>query len=172
MCAMPLFAQQPARRVAAVCELTTASVVPSGKESESDGREYEIRVTNRSRRMIAMPRTPVFGWRVETLVKKDWKLKAEGGPVRRVSAKDKHIVVLGDPENAPLQEIAPANSANFYTFLPEAEKALKLDKVGSATFRVTLLWAAPAALSQSNPAVLPCALAPEWTLTVQRLESN
>src|ERR1700676_1309373 len=121
VCALPVLAQNDRRRVVAPCELTTASVIPSGKESETQGREFALRVTNNSVRTIAFPRSPSFGWRVETQHKRDWQFKAEGGPVRRVSAKDQHIVVLGNPENGPLVEIPPNHSEDFFLFLPETE---------------------------------------------------
>jgi len=168
LCALPLLAESDQRRIVASCELTTASVIPSGKEDKAQGREFAIRVNNNSPRAIAIPQSPIFGWRVEILDKKGWQLKAEGGPVRRVSAKDEHIVVLGNPQNAPLLEIPPAEAADFFVFLPEAEKALHSDQQ-TATFRLTLYWAAPAALTKSNPAVPLCALAPEWKLGVQNL---
>jgi hypothetical protein len=167
-CALPLFAQNDQRRVVAPCELTSASVIPSGKRSESQGREFAVRVNNNSARPIALPRSPIFGWRVETLEKKVWRLKAEGGPVRRVNAKDEHIVVLGNPENAPLIEISPTRSKDFYTFMPEADKALHSEKQ-IATFKLTFYWAAPAALAKSNSAVPLCALAPEWEVGMQNL---
>jgi hypothetical protein len=172
VCALPLLAENDQRRVVAACELTTASVVPSGKESKSEGREFAIRVNNNSLRTIAIPRSPIFGWRVEVLEKKEWRLKAEGGPVRRVNAKDEHIVVLGgvlgNPETSPLLEIPPTGSADFYAFLPEAEKALQSDKQ-RASFKLTLYWAAPEALAKSNPAIPLCALAPEWKMGLQNV---
>jgi hypothetical protein len=167
-CALPLLAENDQRRVVAACELTTASVIPSGKESKSQGREFAIRVNNNSPRMIALPQSPVFGWRVETLEKRGWQFKAEGGPVRRISAKDEHIAVTGNPPNTPLVEIPPASKADFFVFVPEAEKALHSDRQ-IATFKLTLYWAAPAELAKSNPAVPLCALAPEWKLGVQNL---
>jgi hypothetical protein len=166
--ALPLSAQKSARRVVAPCELTTAVVVPSGKLSATLGREFAIRVTNSSPRTIAMPRSPNFGWRVETLHKKDWRLKAEGGPVRRVSAADPHLVVSGNPESAPLLQIAPAHGETFLVFLPEADKALQPDQPLS-TFKLSLYWAASAEVAKSNPAILPCALAPEWIVNLQKL---
>lgn len=166
MCALPLFAQNGQRRVVATCELTTASVIPSGKKSETQGSEFAIRVNNNSTHPIAFPSSPIFGWRVETQHKKDWKFKAEGGPVRRVNAKDEHIVVLGNPENAPLVEIAPTGSREFYIFLPEADKTLHSEKQ-IATFKLNLYWAAPGELAKSNPAVPLCAVAAEWVVGVQ-----
>lgn len=166
--ALPLSAQQSARRVVAPCELTTAVVIPSGKESSTQGREFAIRVTNSSPRAVALPRSPNFGWRVESLHGREWRFKAEGGPVRRISAKDPHIVVSGSDENLPLVEIAPTHRETFFVYLPEAEKALQPDNQISH-FKLTLYWAAPAALAKTNPAVLPCALAPEWIVDVQKL---
>jgi hypothetical protein len=166
LCALPLLAENGQRRVVAPCELTTASVIPSGKKSETQGSEFAIRVNNNSTRTIAFPRSPIFGWRVETQHKKDWQFKAEGGPIRRVNAKDEHLVVLGNTENAPLIEITPTGSREFYMFLPEADEALHSEKQ-IATFKLNLYWAAPAELAKSNPAVPPCAVAAEWVVGVQ-----
>jgi hypothetical protein len=148
--------------------LTTAAVIPSGKESDTQGREFAIRVTNSSPRTVAVPRTPDFGWRVETQHKKDWRFKAEGGPVRRVSAADTHIVVSGSPDSTPLLEIPPAHGETFFVYLPGAEKALLPDRPFS-TFKLTLYWAASSELAKSTPNILPCALAPEWVVNVQQL---
>lgn len=168
LCALPLLAQNAERRVVAPCELITATVVASGKQTEAEGREFGVRVFNHSARTIVLPASPVFGWRVESLDKKGWRLKAEGGPVRRVSAKDEHIVVIGHPESTSLVEIPPNRSGDFYVFLPDAAKALQPDSSAS-TLKLTLYWAAPAAFAQSNSAFPACALAPQWVLKVQKL---
>jgi hypothetical protein len=166
--ALPLFAEQGERRVVAPCELTTAAAITTGKVSETKGHEFTIRVSNNSKRTIALPRSPVFGWRVETLHKKDWRLKAEGGPVRRISATDEHIVATGHPESLPLVEISPGGWRDFDVFLPEAEPALRPESRRS-TFKLTIYWAASADLAQSNRSVPPCALAPEWVVSMQKL---
>jgi hypothetical protein len=169
LCALPLSAENAGRRVVAACELTTATVIPSGKESTTQGREFAIRVTNSSPRTVALPRSPDFSWRVESLRGREWRFKAEGGPVRRINAKDPHVVVSSPSENLPLVEIAPAHGETFLVYLLEAEKALQPDAQISH-FKLTLYWAAPAALAKINPTVLPCALAPEWIVDVQKLQ--
>jgi hypothetical protein len=171
VCALPLLASQTERRVAAPCELTTASVIASGKETEAAGREFAVRVINNSPQTIALPSSPAFGWRVESLERGTWRLQAEGGPVRRVHSgneQDGHVVVIGDPASAPLLQIAPGLFKDFYTFLPEAAPALRPEATNS-TLKLTLLWAAPAALVLSNHAVPLCALAPEFVLKLQKL---
>ena len=159
VCALPLLASQTERRVAAPCELTTASVIASGKETEAAGREFAVRVINHSPQTIALPNSPVFGWRVESLERGAWRLQAEGGPVRRVHPGNEHIAVIGDPASAPLLEIPPGLFKDFYTYLPEAAPALRPEAPNS-TLKLTLLWAAPTALVLSNHAVPLCALAP------------
>jgi hypothetical protein len=168
LCALPLSAQNAGRRVVAACELTTATIIPSGKESSAQGHEFAIRVTNSSPRTVALPRSPNFGWRVESLRGREWRFKTEGGPVRRISAKDPHIVVSGPSQNLPLVEIAPAHGETFFVYLPEADKAFQPDAQISH-FKLTLYWAAPAALAKANPTVLPCSLAAEWIVDVQKL---
>ena len=104
VCALPLLAGEAERRVAAPCELTTATVIASGKQTEAAGREFAVRVINLSPQTIALPSSPAFGWRVESLEKGSWRLQAEGGPVRRVhprDAQDGHVVVVGDPGKRP-----------------------------------------------------------------------
>jgi hypothetical protein len=171
VCALPLLASEAERRVAAPCELTTASVIASGKETEAAGREFAVRVINHSAQTIALPSSPVFGWRVESLERGTWRLQAEGGPVLRVhprNEQDGHVVVVGDLATAPLTEIPPSLYKDFYTFLPEAAQALRPEAPNS-TLKLTLLWAASAALARSNQAVPLCALAPEFVLKVQKL---
>jgi hypothetical protein len=168
LCALPLSAENAGRRVVAACELTTATVIPSGRESGAQGREFAIRVTNSSPRTVALPRSPQFGWRVDTLRRNDWLLKTEGGAVHRVSSKDPHVVAYDQPENLPLVEIAPAHGETFLLYLPAVEKALQPDSQFSH-YKLTLYWAADAELAKANPSVLPCALAAEWIVDVQRL---
>jgi hypothetical protein len=38
--------------------------------------------------------------------------------------------------------------------------------------KLTLYWAAPAALTQTDPAIPLCALAPEWVGSMQKLASK
>lgn len=171
LCALPLMADNGPRRVVAPCELTTAAVVPSGLGSDTGGREFAVRVFNNSPRAITLPRNPVFGWRVDTRHKDSWKLKAQGGPAHTIIPTDPHVVVFGNSETGPLVEIAPAHSADFRAFLPEAEKALVPDSQVS-TFRLTLYWAASAEFAGANPAVPPCALSPEWVVTARPRETS
>lgn len=174
VCALPLFAQQAERHVVAPCKLTKALLIASGKESAIEGQEFSVRVVNNSKLTIALPRSPVFGWRVETLDKKVWRIKAEGGPVLRVKNRrnenDPHIVVIENsaPPSA-LLEIPPAHSEDFYTFVPEAEKALRPEGEGHlSTFKLTLYMAATAKSAQPSSAIPLCALAPEWIVTTQK----
>jgi hypothetical protein len=174
LCALPLLAQKAERRVLAPCALTTASVTISGKDSKTEGRQYVVRVFNKSTRTVAFPRTPVFGWRVEILERKAWRLKAEGGPafrVKNVSTGDPHIEVVGDQSTASLVEIPAAHSEDFYTFLPEADKVLQPGDQPS-TLKLTLYWAASAELAQTNHAIPVCALQPEWVVSLQKLPAR
>jgi hypothetical protein len=166
--ALPLLAGTGERRVVAPCELTTANAIITGKISKTEGHEYTVRVVNNSTRTIAMPSSPVFGWRVDTLHKREWHLKAEGGPVRRISATDDHIVAIGHPANLALVEITPGGSRDYDIFLPEAEPALQSEGQRT-TLKLTILWAAPSDPSQGNPALPPCGLAPEWVVSRQKL---
>jgi hypothetical protein len=170
LCTLPLSAHDAGRRVVAACELTTATVIPSGRENSAKDREYAIRVTNSSPRAVALPRSPNFGWRVESLRKKDWRFKAEGGPVRRISADDPHIVVSkglsGQSEN--MVEIAPTHGETFLVYLPEVDKALQSDSQFSH-YKLTLYWAASQELAKVTPTALPCGLTAEWIIDVQRM---
>jgi hypothetical protein len=194
-CALPLLAQTPApapaagaasvaanpRRVVAPCELTSTALGLSGEESPSQGRGFSLHVVNESARTLALPRSPDFGWRVETREKSGWKLKAEGGPVRRVNATDVHLVVssvsdrrairepvpVGSQEaSTDMVEIAPARAQDFRFFLPEADPALR-PEARLTTLKLTVYWAAPAGLAQNNRAVPACALAAEWVVTMR-----
>jgi hypothetical protein len=174
LCALPLLAGTAERRVAVPCERTTATVIASGKETEAEGRQFAVRVINHSDQTIAMPRSPIFGWRVESLEKGVWRAKAEGGPVRRVKPKDdldKHVVAIGGEATTPLTEISPERSEDFFVFLPEAAQALR-PQDATSTLKLTLFWAASAALARSNHAVPLCAIAPEWVLKIQKLPSH
>jgi hypothetical protein len=170
--ALPLLAQ-PARRVAAPCQLASASLSLSGEESPERGRGYVFQVTNHSPRPLAMPSSPDFGWRVDTWRKSDWKLKAEGGPVRLLTSSgtsDPHMAVTGPSGSGPLFQIAPSVAHDFSFFLPEAEAALRPDpdpKVPVTTLKLTVFWAAPAALVQSDHSVPPCALSAEWVVKME-----
>ena len=137
LCAVPLAAQVPAppshgppaapapRLVVAPCELTSASLGRSGEDSPTDGRGFAIHIMNGSAIPIALPSYPEFGWRVETLQKKGWKLKAEGGPVRRVRGSDPHLITIGEPGTGPMVHIAPGFARDYRFFLPGADRALR-----------------------------------------------
>ena len=167
LCALPLLAQQSTRRVVAPCEMTTASVTVSDHQEVTPAGDFEVLVHNGSARTIALPRSPVFGWRVDVQGKRGWKLKAEGGPVRRVSAGDTHVAVSGHSSLVPMVEIPPAHSQLFSIDLPDAMQALHA-AVGVSTLRLTLYWAAPAELTLDNPAVPVCALTPELVVNAYR----
>ena len=159
------------RRVAAPCQLTSAQLGLSGEESPDQGRGYSFQVANNSTRTIAMPGTPGFGWRVETLQKNGWKLKAEGGPVRLVTTSgrtDPHVAVTGGSASISMVQIAPTHAFDYSFFLPGAEAALRPDPgVMLTTLKLTVYWAAPADLAQSNRGVPLCSLAGEWDVKIQ-----
>jgi len=161
LCTLPLFAQSPTRRVVAPCELLTSSLTPAGGESPNRDREFVILVQNNSTRPVAIPHSPLFGWRVDAAKKNGWKLKAQGGPVRRASATDAHIIVTGASGAAPMVEIPPAYSQSFFADLPEAAQAFHPSHRGHSTLRLTLYWAASPELARLYPAVPVCGLAPE-----------
>jgi len=171
LCALPLLAQPP-RRVAAPCQLSSASLSLSGEESPDKGRGYSFQVANNSARTIAMPASPGFGWRVETLVNNNWKLKAEGGPVRFLGtsgSSDPHMAVTGPSASGTLVQIPPTHAFDFDFFLPEAEAALRPDpSIPLTTLKLTVYWAAPADLVQSNRDVPLCALSSVWVVKIQR----
>jgi hypothetical protein len=168
---MPLLAQAPPRRVTAPCQLASATLGLSGEESPNKGRGYSIQVLNNSHRTLAIPSPPVFGWRVDTLVKNRWKLKAEGGPVRLLTtsgSSDPHLAVTGQSASGPMVQIAPTHAFDFDFFLPEAEAALRADPGATlSTLKLSVYWAAPANLAQSNHDVPVCALAAEWVVKMQ-----
>jgi hypothetical protein len=176
--ALPVSAPAPAagavavaaypRRILAPCELTSATLSLTGEENPDQGRGFALHVMNRSARTLAMPSTPDFGWRVETLEKKGWTLMAEGGPVRRVSSSDPHLAVASQSVSGPMLQIAPTQSQNFRFFLPSADAALRPEARLLTTLRLTVYWAASAELAQSNRDVPPCAVAAEWIVTLQR----
>ncbi len=119
-----------------------------------------------------MPGTPGFGWRVETLQKNGWKLKAEGGPVRLLTTSgrsDPHVAVTGSPPPVAMVRIAPTHAFDFSFFLPGAEAALRPDPgVMLTTLKLTVYWAAPANLAQSNRDVPLCSLSGEWDVKIRR----
>jgi hypothetical protein len=162
-----MLAQQPARRVVAPCELTMSSLTPAGGESPDKDHKFIVLVVNDSPRTLAIPRSPVFGWRVDVQsgkVAHSWKLKAQGGPVRRASATDPHIVVAAPSGSEPMVEILPTHSASFIADLPEAAQAFHPSRHGTSSLRLTLYWAASADLAKRVPAVPVCGLAPELTV--------
>jgi hypothetical protein len=159
------------RRVAAPCQFASATLSLSSEESPGQGRGYSIQVANNSKRILAMPSSPALGWRVDTLVKNTWKLKAEGGPVRLLTTSgrsDPHMAVTGQSASGPMVQIPPTHAHDFDFFLPDAEPALRLDPgLKEATFKLTVYWAAPADLAQSNPDVPACALSGDWVVKMQ-----
>jgi len=167
VCTLPLLAQQPARRVVAPCELTTSSLTPSSSEKPTKVGEFTVLVRNDSARTLALPRSPLFGWRVDVAARNGWKLKAEGGPVRRIEAKDPHIVVVGPSGSEPMEELPPAASRTFIVNLPEAAEAFHPSR-GKSSLRLTLYWAATAELARLNPAVPACGLAPQLVVNAVR----
>jgi hypothetical protein len=133
--ALPLAAQAPQagaapgpRRVVAPCELTSASLGPSGEDSPSQGRGFAIHIMNGSMVPIVLPAYPEFGWRVETLEKKGWKLKSEGGPVRRVRDTDPHLA----------SNLHITTEDDYVAFVRGQLRAALHDKRGSATLDVLL----------------------------------
>jgi hypothetical protein len=171
LCAASLTAGQANRRVVAACQLTTATVVPYTDEHHPAESRFAVRISNDSPRTIALPSDPAWGWRVDVLDKGNWRTRAEGGPVRRISAKDDHIVVTGNSGSAPLMQIASGHRDTLYAALPEAAAALRPEHQFSR-LRLTLYWAAPEALSVAHPELLPCALASEWVVDVQKLDGD
>jgi hypothetical protein len=164
--------------------LTSADLGPSGEDSPSQGREFALHVTNDSSRTLALPRSPDFGWRVDILNKKVWKLKAEGGPVRRINPTDEHLIAASAPatgsaaaqasavgsaalpDSAQMVEIPPAQAQDFRFYLPAADPVLRPD-AGLTTLKLTVYWAAPAELAQSNRSTPTCGLAAEWVVTMR-----
>lgn len=175
LCALPLAAQSPApaspRRVAAPCQLASGQLGLSGEESPDQGRGYSFQVANNSSRTIALPGSPDFGWRVETLQKDGWKLKAEGGTVRLVTTSgrsDPHVAVTGQSTPGTMVRIAPTHAFDFNFFLPGAEAALRPDPgVMLTTLRLTVFWAAPANLVRSNREVPLCSVSGQWDVKIQ-----
>src|SRR6266540_6188134 len=150
--ALPLAAQAPGaapgtRRVVAPCELTSASLGPSGEDSPTEGRGFAIHIMNGSTTPIILPAYPEFGWRVETLEKKGWKLKSEGGPVRRVRQTDPHLAIVGQSGVGPMVQIAPDFARDYRFFLPEADQALRHEGK-LTTLRLSVYWAASAEMQR------------------------
>ena len=183
LCALPLGAQggangpanhlaqanarSAARRVSAVCQLTTANIVPSSRTVAPPAREFVMQVTNNSDRAIKLPKQPEFGWRVEILEKRGWKLRAEGGPVHLLKAEDQHIVSTAAEDAGQLMEIAPSHGELFYFVLPDAKKALAPYRPFSRV-RLNIYWSPSANVVEKEPDVLPCALAVAWVVDVQK----
>ena len=154
------------RRVVAPCELTSASLGPSGEESATEGRGFAVHIMNGSPMPIVLPSYPEFGWRLETLENKRWKLKSEGGPIRRVRASDPHLAIVGQSGSGPMVQVAPKFARDYRFFLPEASQALR--HAGKlTTFRLSVYWAASAEMQSSNPAPLACGLAADWTISIR-----
>ena len=171
--ALPLAAQAPQagaapgpRRVVAPCELTSASLGPSGEDSPSQGRGFAIHIMNGSTVPIVLPAYPEFGWRVETLEKKGWKLKSEGGPVRRVRDSDPHLAIVGVSGAGPMVQIAPDFARDYRFFLPEADLALRHEGK-LTTLKLSVYWAASAEMQRGDPSPLACAIAADWTIRMR-----
>ena len=163
---LSLPAQSPARRVSAVCQLTTANIVPSGRLVTPPAREYVLQVMNNSDRTVKLPKQPEFGWRVEILEKRGWKLRAEGGPVHLLKAEDQHVV-NASTDSGPLVKLAPTRSDLFYFVLPDAKKSLEPDGQVSR-LRLSVYWSPSAEVVEKEPEILPCALAATWVVDVQK----
>lgn len=165
--AAPKSASAPAaRRVVAPCELTSASLGPSGEQSPTEGRGFAIHIMNGSATPIVMPAYPEFGWRVETLEDKHWKLKSEGGPVRRIRDSDPHLAIVGQSGAGPMVEIAPDFSRDYHFFLPEADQALRHEGK-LTTLRLSVYWAASREMPHGSRAPLACAIAADWTIRIR-----
>jgi hypothetical protein len=156
------------KRVVAPCALTTASLGPSGEESPTDGRGFAIHIANDSAIPVDLPTYPEFGWRVDTQQKNNsWKLKAEGGPVRRVgSADDPHVAVVGQTGSGPMVKVVPTAAREYRFFLPGVDRALRHEGK-LTTLRLSVYWAASAAMRQSDPAAPNCAVTADWTVTIR-----
>ena len=157
---------QGVRRVFAPCELTSASLGPSGEQSPTEGRGFAIHIMNGSATPIALPAYPEFGWRVETLEGSHWKLKSEGGPVRRVHDDDPHLAIVGQSGTGPMVQIAPDFARDYMFFLPEADKVLRHEGK-LTTLRLSVFWAASAEMQRGSPAPLACAIAADWTISIR-----
>jgi hypothetical protein len=161
--ALPVMAQASGHSVVAVCQQTTAGMLATGK-SDLHGREYVVSVFNNSAHPVLVPRSPVFSWRVESLQGKEWQLKAEGGPVRRLPH-DEHISAQAGAETGrEMMALAPGKSLQFRQSIPEIEPLI----LPGQNLKVTLLWAASPELAKANRDVLRCALAAEWLVNVQK----
>ena len=154
------------RRVVAPCELTSASLGPSGEQSPTEGRGFAIHIMNGSSTPITMPSYPEFGWRVERLEGSHWKLKSEGGPVRRVRDDDPHLAIVGQSGTGPMVEIAPDFARDYRFFLPEADQALRHEGK-LTTLRLSVYWAASAGMQHGSRAPLACAIAADWTIRIR-----
>lgn len=163
---LPLPAQSPARRVSAVCQLTTASIVPSTREVAPPAREYVLQIANQSNHTVKLPRQPDFGWRVEIREKRGWKLRAEGGPVHLLKAEERHVVNTS-ADSGPLVKLAPTQSDLFYFVLPDAKKSLEPEGQMSR-LRLSVYWSPTAEVVEKEPEILPCALAATWVVDVQK----
>jgi hypothetical protein len=169
---LPLSAQPTPRRVSAVCQLTTADIVPSSRTVVAPpAREFLLQVINNSNRTVKLPKQPEFGWRVEIFGKRGWqknvwKLRAEGGPVRLLKAEEQHVVSTS-ADDGPLVEIEPTQSGLFYFVLPDAKKSLE-PKGQIGRVRLSIYWSPSAEEVEKVPEILPCALAATWVVDVQR----
>jgi hypothetical protein len=155
------------RRVVAPCTLVESSIGPSGEENEGEGRGFAIHILNNSAMTLDFPSNPVFGWRVETQHGKGWKLKAEGGPVRRVgSPTDPHLAVVGPTGTGNMVHISPTFARDYRFYLPEAGKALRHEGK-LTTLKLSVLWAPSSAMKQADPEAPNCGLLSEWVVSIR-----
>jgi hypothetical protein len=157
--ALPAYAQS-AHTVAARCELLAADVTSAGKDAE-----FLISVTNISSRPLMVPRAPQFSWQLQTMKSGNWRLRAEGGPIRRLD--ETHVTVPSGAAAEELISLTPGSSLTFRRSIPEAMAAM-VPKADFETVRLTLLWAASPELLHGNRQALRCAIAPEMVVNLLR----
>lgn len=155
----------------ATCQLTTATIVPYPEERGDGAPRFAMRISNDSNRVIALPASPQWGWRVDVWEKGDWRVRKEAGPVRRISDKDEHIVVTGESGGTPLVEIGPGHRDTLFVKEPALTQALQPDKQFSR-LRLTLYWAPSEQFAAQHREVLPCALAAAWVVDAQKLDGD
>jgi hypothetical protein len=169
-----MLAQQPApvavantRHVFVPCQFTSTSIGLSGEESPQKGRGFSIHVANDTNHDISLPSNLEFGWRVETLEKHGWKVKAQGGPVHRTSTHDEdmHMAVTGETGSGAMMAIHPNGARDVDFYLPAADAALHSERM-LTDFRVSLFWA-PSPNLQAEPGIPPCALTASFTMKLE-----
>jgi hypothetical protein len=167
LCGFPLAGQGQARHIVAACNSVTASMGPSAEDSPEQGRGFGIHIENSSTLPLLLPTYPEFGWRVETLRGNSWKLKAEGGPLRRVgSPDDPKLAIVGATGSGPMVEVAPGFARMYRFHLPEADQALRHEG-RLTTLRLSVYWAPSPQMQQATPPATPCAVTADWTLRIR-----